>query len=109
MQVTTERIDNHKVTLTIEIPGEEVTKAVDKAYHKLALQVNIPGFRKGKAPRKILEVRLGKDAVMDEVFEILASPTYAKAIEEQKIEPVSRPEVEVITLLEGEPFVFKAT
>lgn len=109
MQVTTEKIDNHKVTMTMEVPQEEVGKAIEKAYHKLASKVNIPGFRKGKAPRRVLEARLGKEAVMDEVFEILATPAYSKALEEQNIEPVGRPEVEVINLKENEPFVFKAT
>lgn len=109
MQVTTEKIDNHKVTMTMEVPQEEVKKAVEKAYHKLASQVNVPGFRKGKAPRKVLEARLGKEAIMDEVFEILATPAYSQALQEQRIDPVGRPEVEVVTLKEDEPFVFKAT
>jgi len=109
MQVTTEKIDNHKVTMTMEVPQEEVKKAVEKAYHKLASQVNIPGFRKGKAPRKVLEARLGKEAIMDEVFEILATPAYSQALQEQRIDPVGRPEVEVVNLKEDEPFVFKAT
>ena len=109
MQVTAEKIDNHKVTMTMEIPQEEVKKAVEKAYNKLASQVNVPGFRKGKAPRKVLEARIGKEAIMDEVFEILATPAYSKALQEQKIDPIGRPEVEVVNLKEDEPLVFKAT
>lgn len=109
MKVTAEKIDAHKTALTVEVPQPEVAKAVDKAYHKLAAQVNIPGFRKGKVPRKILEIRLGKEALLDEAFEILAGPAYAEALTEQNIEPVARPEIEVVTLAEDQPLVFKAT
>lgn len=109
MKVSAEKIDAHKTVLELEVPQPEVAKAVDKAYHKLAAKVNIPGFRKGKVPRKILEMRLGKAALMDEAFEILATPAYIKALDEQKIEPVTRPEIEVVTFEEDKPLVFKAT
>lgn len=109
MKVTAERIDNHKTVLNLEIPQAEVAKAVEKAYRKLANQVNIPGFRKGKAPRKVVETRIGKEALLDEAFEILAPEAYAKALEEQAIDPVGRPEIEVVTLAEDQPLVFKAT
>ncbi|HWQ62685.1 MAG TPA: trigger factor [Negativicutes bacterium] len=109
MKVTAEKIDAHKTVLSLEVPQAEVAKAVDRAYHKLADKVNIPGFRKGKVPRKILEMRLGKAALMDEAFELLATPAYVKALEEQNIEPVSRPEIEVVTFEEDKPLVFKAT
>jgi len=109
MKVSAERIDNHKVQLEIEVPQPEVAKAVDKAYQKLANKVNIPGFRKGKVPRKILEARIGKEALLDEAFEIMAGPAYSKALQEQDIDPVTRPEIEVVTLQEDQPLVFKAT
>jgi len=109
MKVTAERIDNHKTVLNLEIPQTEVAKALDKAYRKLASQINIPGFRKGKAPRKVVEMRLGKEALLDEAFEILAPEAYGKALAEQKIDPVSRPEIEVVTFGEDKPLVFKAT
>lgn len=109
MKVTAEKIDAHKTVLSLEVPQAEVAKAVDRAYHKLADKVNIPGFRKGKVPRKVLEMRLGKAALMDEAFELLATPAYTKALEEQNIEPVSRPEIEVVTFEEDKPLVFKAT
>lgn len=109
MNVTAEKIDAHKVVLSIEVPQAEVTKALDRAYHKLADKVNIPGFRKGKVPRKVLEMRLGKAALMDEAFDLLATPAYSQALEEQNVEPVSRPEIEVVTFEEDKPLVFKAT
>lgn len=109
MKVTAERIDNHKTVLNLEVPQTEVTKALEKAYRKLANQVNIPGFRKGKAPRKVIEARIGKEALLDEAFEILAPEAYSQALVEQEIEPVGRPEIEVVTLAEDQPLVFKAT
>lgn len=109
MKVNVEKIDNHNRVLEIEIPQPEVAKALDKAYHKLAGQVNIPGFRKGKAPRHILEMRIGKEALLDEAFELLASKAYVKALDEQNIEPVSRPKIEVVALKEDQPLVFKVT
>lgn len=108
MKVSAERLDNHKVRLEIEVPQPEVAKAVDKAYQKLANKVNIPGFRKGKVPRKVLEMRIGKEAILDEAFEIMAGPAYSKALQEQNIDPVARPEIEVVTLQEDQPLVFKA-
>ncbi|MGI6091496.1 MAG: trigger factor [Veillonellaceae bacterium] len=109
MKTTAERIEKNKVVLEIEVPQEEVAKAIDKAYHKLAGKVNIPGFRKGKAPRKVIEMRLGKEVLLDEAFDIIAPAAYSKAIEEQKVEPVTRPQIEVVALTEDQPLVFKAT
>lgn len=109
MKVTAERIDNHKMVLEMEVPQAEVAKAVDKAYQKLANRVNIPGFRKGKVPRKVLEMRIGKEALLDEAFEILAPQAYNKALAEQQVESVTQPEIEVVTFAEDQPLTFKAT
>lgn len=95
--------------LEIEVPKVDVDKAFDRAYQSLANKVNIPGFRKGKAPRKILDARLGKEGIAHEAFELLASPAYGKALDEQKLDPVSRPEIDIVTLEQGQPLVFKAT
>ncbi len=109
MKATMEKIDNNKVVFTIEIPQVEVTKAVEKAYRKLANKVNIPGFRKGKTPRNILERHIGKEAILDEAFELLAGPAYEAALEENDIEPVSRPGIDVVTLAEDKNLEFKVT
>jgi len=109
MKVSAERIDNNKMILEMEVPEAEVMKAFDKAYRKLADRVNIPGFRRGKAPRRVLEMRLGKEMLREEAFDVLVPDAYARAIREQNIEPVSQPEIEVIKFDEGAPLVFKAT
>ena len=109
MKVTVENGENQQVTLTIEVEAAEVNKAVDQACKRLANRVNIPGFRKGKAPRMIVERHVGKDAVLQEAFDIVAPKALSKAFDEQKIDPVTRPSVDIETLEEGKDLVFKAT
>lgn len=109
MKVTVENGENQQVTLTIEVEAAEVNKAVEKACKSLANRVNIPGFRKGKAPRMIVERHVGKDAVLQEAFDIVAPKALNEAFDEQKIEPVTRPNVDIVTLEEGKDLVFKAT
>lgn len=109
MKVAVEKIDNHKVVLEVEVEQAEVDKAFDRAYQRLANKVNIPGFRKGKVPRNILLARLGKEVLAEEAFELLAPQAYSKALDEQQIEPVSRPDIDIVQLEQGKPFIFKAT
>ncbi|MFV0635728.1 trigger factor [Mitsuokella sp.] len=109
MKVTVENGENQQVTLTIEVEAAEVNKAVEQACKRLANRVNIPGFRKGKAPRMIVERHVGKDAVLQEAFDIVAPKALNNAFDEQKIEPVTRPNVDIVTLEEGKDLVFKAT
>lgn len=93
MNVTVERVGND-ATLKITLPAEEVNKGFKKAVAKIAGQVNIPGFRKGKAPRNVIEMHYGKEAVKQEAFELVANQCYTQALEEQKLIPVSDPKVE---------------
>jgi trigger factor len=109
MKVTAERIDNHQVVLELEVPQVEVSKAIEKAYAKLANKINIPGFRKGKAPRKVIENRIGKQALLDEAFDIVAPKAYSEALTEQNLEPVGNPKIDVVVLEEDKDLVFKAT
>ena len=109
MKVTVENGENQQVTLTIEVEAAEVNKAVDQACKRLANRVSIPGFRKGKAPRLIVERHVGTDAVLQEAFDIVAPKALSKAFDEQKIDPVTRPSVDIETLEEGKDLVFKAT
>ena len=109
MKVTTEKIDNHKVVLEITVPQEEVKKGLDLAFAKLSKKINIPGFRKGKVPRNVLISKIGKQALLEEAFDIVAPNALNKALVEQNLDPVVRPEVDIITLEEEKELVFKAT
>lgn len=109
MNVTTEKIENHKVVLTIEVPAEELDKGIKAACKSLANRVNIPGFRKGKAPRRILEMNIGKEAILDEAFDRVAQKAFDEALKQENLDSVDRPQVDIVTLEEGKDVVFKAT
>lgn len=100
MNVTVERLEN-EATLKITAPAAEVNAGYKKAVQKIADQANIPGFRKGKAPRAIIEMHYGKEAVKQEAFEIVANKAYSEALDQEKLIPVSDPKVEESTFEEG--------
>lgn len=100
MNVTVERVEN-EATLKITAPAAEVNAGYKKAVQKIADQANIPGFRKGKAPRAIIEMHYGKEAVKQEAFEIVANKAYSEALDQEKLIPVSNPKVEESTFEEG--------
>ena len=106
MKVSVTKKEHNVTELVIELPVEEVAKAYDKAYKKLVQQVNIPGFRKGKAPRKMIEKRVGEDGMRSEAFDFIIPDAYRQAVVDNNIETVGRPEVTDVTLNEGEPCVF---
>ena len=106
MKVAVTKKEHNITELVIELPVEEVAKAYDKAFKKLVQQVNIPGFRKGKAPRKMIEKRVGEDGMRSEAFDFIIPDAYRLAVAENNVEPVGRPEVTDVTLNEGEPCVF---
>ncbi len=100
MNVTVERVEN-EATLKITAPAAAVNDGFKKAVAKIANNVNIPGFRKGKAPRNIIEMHYGKEAVKQEAFEIVANKAYTDALDQEKLIPVSDPKVEESTFEEG--------
>lgn len=100
MNVTVERVEN-EATLKITAPAAVVNDGFKKAVAKIANNVNIPGFRKGKAPRNIIEMHYGKEAIKQEAFEIVANKAYSDALDQEKLIPVSDPKVEESTFEEG--------
>ncbi|MBQ1335718.1 MAG: trigger factor [Selenomonadaceae bacterium] len=109
MKVSAEKIENQQVVLTIEVEAAEVSKAEDRACKRIAGRVNIPGFRKGNAPKKVVEGHVGKEYIMDEAFDLIYPKAFADALKEQELEPVTRPDVDVVTLESGKDLVFKVT
>lgn len=111
MKVSAEKIENQQVVLTIEVVAAELDKAEERACKRFAAQVNIPGFRKGKAPRKIVEQHVGKQTVLQEAFDYFIAPeALADALKDQNMEDiVARPKIEPVTLEDGKDVVFKAT
>jgi len=106
VKVTREKTENSQAFLTIEMEPAEVEESLEESYHRLARKVDIPGFRKGKAPREILERYIGKESLFEDALKNLIPRAYENAIEEQKIEAFARPSIEVA---ETDPVVFKAT
>ncbi len=105
MKVTREKIENRQAHLTVAMEPAEMETAKQDAYRRLAQQASIPGFRKGKAPRAVVERHLGKDRLLDEAVEHLLPQAYEQAVKEDAIEPYARPEVEIT---QHDPLVFKA-
>ena len=101
MNVTVERVGN-EATLKITAEAAVVNNGFKQAVAKIAQNVNIPGFRKGKAPRNIIEMHYGKDAVKQEAFEFVANKAYSEALELQKLIPVDDPKVETSVFEEGQ-------
>jgi trigger factor len=105
MQTTLEETDKHTVKLTVEVPPEEFGKDLDRAYRKISQQVRIPGFRKGKAPKQIIDAQIGRDAVIGEFIEDSVPEYYRQALKEHDLAPITEPDID---LRDVEPFVFTA-
>lgn len=105
MKVSTESLENCQIALSIEAEAGELEKSLDEAYHHLVKEVSVPGFRKGKAPRAILEQYTGRGHLLEEALEHLIPQLYKQAIESQKLDPIASPQIEVT---QSEPLVFKA-
>lgn len=108
MSVQVEQLEGNKAKLTIEVEAETVSKALDRAYKKERGRITVPGFRKGKAPRKFLEKYYGKEIFYDGAADILIDEAYPKAYDEVELDIVSRPECDIEQLEEGKPFIFTA-
>ena len=109
MEVTVNNLENHQVELEITVPAEELGKAYHAAYKKIVSKVNIPGFRKGKAPLLIVEKQYGVETVLREAFDIVAPKAMSEALQQEDMDLVTRPEIDVVTLEKGKDVVFKAT
>lgn len=109
MKSNVEKIEKNRVVMQVEVESGEFAKAVHRAYLKLVKKANIPGFRKGKAPRKILENYLGQGSLYSEAVDNIIPKAYYDAVQENALEPIDQPEVEVVQVEEGQPFIFKAT
>lgn len=105
MKVTNEKTENRQAYLTIEVEPDEVEESTEVCYRRLVKKVNVPGFRRGKAPRGVFERHFGKHELFHEMLDDLVPLVYKKAIDEQKLEPIAEPHIE---LEKEEPVVLKA-
>ena len=108
MSLQVEKLEKNMAKLTIEVSAEELEKAIETAYQKNKNKISVPGFRKGKVPRKMIENMYGKEIFYEDAANELIPDAYEKALEECEEEIVSSPKIEVVTIEAGKPFVFTA-
>ena len=109
MSVQVEKLEKNMAKLTVEVPAENVEKAIQGAYNKMKKSINIPGFRKGKAPRQLIEKMYGKEVFYNDAIDAMLPSAYSDAVEECGEEIVSHPQIDVVQIESGKPFVFTAT
>ena len=108
MSVKVENLEHNMAKLTIEVSAEELEKALNKAYNKQKNQISVPGFRKGKVPRAMVEKMYGAEIFYEDAANELMQQTYPSAIDESGIDIVSRPTVDVVQIEKGKPFIYTA-
>jgi trigger factor len=108
MAVNWEKQEGNEGILTFEVPAETFSKGLDQAFKKVVKQVNVPGFRKGKVPRKIFEQMFGVESLYQDAIDAVLPEAYTNAIDEAGINPVAQPEIDVEQIEAGQPVVFKA-
>ena len=105
MKVSSTELPPRQVSLDIEVEKDRLDRAMDEAFRRLAGRVDVPGFRRGKAPRSMVERMLGHDRIVEEALDRLVPEVVSEAIEQEKVEPYTRPRVESI---EFDPLRLKA-
>ena len=105
MKVTNDKTENHQAFLTVEMEPAEMEESLENSYRRLVKKVDIPGFRKGKAPRAVLERHVGQESLLRDTIDELVPQAYEKALKEQEIEAIAQPQIEVV---QTNPIIFKA-
>ncbi len=108
MSLQVEKLEKNMAKLTIEVDAEELEKAIETAYQKSKSKISIPGFRKGKAPRKMIEQMYGKEVFYEDAANALIPDAYEKALNECEEDVVSSPKIDVVQIEAGKPFIFTA-
>ena len=108
MKSTVENLSETRVKLTVEIPFEDLEDSIQQAYRSIASQVNVPGFRRGKVPSRIIDQRFGRGVVLEEVVNKEVPKAYDDAVRENELRPLGQPDVEVTQIEDGELISFTA-
>lgn len=109
MSVKWEKQEGNTGILTVEVEAAKVNEGLDKAFKKVVKEINVPGFRKGKMPRKMFEQRFGAESLYQDALDFILPDAYASAVDEAGINPVDRPEIDIEKMEQGENLIFKAT
>ncbi|EON24813.1 trigger factor [Nocardioides sp. CF8] len=108
MKSAVENLSPTRAKLTIEVPFEELKPSLDKAYKKIAQQINVPGFRRGKVPPAVIDRQVGRGVVLDEAINEVVPQKYAEAMQANALEPLAQPEIEVTKFEDNEALEFTA-
>ena len=108
MSLQVEQLEHNMAKLTIEVSAEELEGALQKAYQKQKSRINVPGFRKGKVPRQLIEKMYGPEIFYDDAANALIPEAYSKAYDESGLEIVSQPKIDVTQAEPGKAFIFTA-
>ena len=109
METTVETVEPHTVKLTIEVPTEEFGKDLDRTYRAIANEIKIPGFRKGKVPKQIIDTQIGRDAIFEQFVNTSVPAYFRQAVTDEDLAPITDPDIDVQQLEPGKPFLFTAT
>jgi len=109
LQTSAERLDRDRVKLRVEVPESTLAPAISSVYRRWANQMRVPGFRKGKVPRRLIDTRVGPDAVREEAVRDALPSLYRDALDAEKLEAIAPPEIEILNFDAGAPLVFEAT
>ena len=109
LKASVEEIETNKVMVKVEVPSEEVDRAIENACRDISKKISVPGFRSGKIPSRVVKSRVGMQTVYDEAVRQLVPVYYQKAVQETEIEPVAQPEIDVVQIEEGKELKFNAT
>ena len=108
MSLQVEKLEKNMAKLTIEVSAQELEAAIQSAYQKNKSRISVPGFRKGKVPRQMIEKMYGKEIFYEDAANALIPGAYDKAMEECEESIVSSPKIEVVQIEAGKPFIFTA-
>lgn len=108
MKAILEKLENDRVKLEIEVDAERVETALQRAYRKVVRNISVPGFRKGRVPRPVLERMFGVEVLYEDAIADMVPEAYSAAVAETKIEPIDQPDIDVIEIAPGKPFRFTA-
>ena len=109
MSVTVEKKDNNMAVLTIEVDAAKFIEAVEQAYQKQKNRITLPGFRKGRAPRRMIQKMYGNQIFFEEAANLILQTTYEDAVKESGEQVMSRPRIDITQIEEGKPFIYTAT
>ncbi|HEV2756478.1 MAG TPA: trigger factor [Actinomycetota bacterium] len=109
LQISSERLDKDRVKMRVEAPEASLKPALDAVYRRWAGEIKVPGFRKGKVPRQLIDARVGPEVIREEALRDALPDLYREALAQEDLEAIAPPEIEVIEFDAGQPLLFEAT